>query len=188
MLASTTNTTQGEKEQETRRYRLFSALALALSLILIVAGTFEFIPAWIEHNPADQVHLWHIAELSALAIFLLGGVMIRLAFRAREEPLLAQFMALSLAILGMGILPFSVGGMGLLVLAGVFAPKTAFASSTQCSILAGHAVLIILPENLLFTRFSSKLIVSTRAVTPTTAIPLPLPAPVRHACAVSSRQ
>lgn len=35
----------------------------------------------------------------------------------------------------------------------------------------GQAVLIVLPENRLLTLFSSKLMVSTRLVTPITAIP-----------------
>src|SRR5712692_11613599 len=87
------------------RPKVFTFLAVVLSIVLLVAGTFEFIPAWIMKNPADAIHLWHIAELTAIAI-LLGGVMFGLVKKAGEKPLLAQFTGMSLIILGIGIMPF----------------------------------------------------------------------------------
>lgn len=68
-----------------------------------------------------------------------------------------------------------------------FASSTAWASLTQTPNFPGGAVLRILPENLLLTLFSSRLIVSTRLVMPMTARPLLLTL-ARQLCAVSSRQ
>src|SRR5579872_4459288 len=95
---------------------IFTALAGILTVVLIVAGTFEFIPAWFLKNPPDQPHLWHIAELSALAIFLLGGCMLGMLRKPEEKPLLAQFVVLSTILLAIGIAPFNLGGLGLLVI------------------------------------------------------------------------
>ncbi len=59
-------------------------------------STFEFIPAWILQDPAESIHLWHIAELTALAGILLAGVMLGLVRRPEEKPLLAQFVGAAL--------------------------------------------------------------------------------------------
>ena len=66
------------------RSRVFTFLTVFLSIALLIAGTFEFIPAWILKDPADSIHLWHIAELTAIAI-LLGGVMFGLVRKPAEE-------------------------------------------------------------------------------------------------------
>lgn len=100
------------------RPRAFTFLAVALSIVLLFAGTFEFIPAWILKDPADLIHLWHIAELSAIAI-VLGGVMLGLVRKAEEKPLLAQFVLLSTIILAVGIMPFDIKAIGLLLLTGL---------------------------------------------------------------------
>jgi MFS family permease len=100
------------------RPRVFTLLAVFLSIILLIAGTFEFIPAWIMRNPADAIHLWHIAELTAIAI-LLGGVMFGLVRKAEEKPLLVQFIVVSVIILAVGIAPFMLPVIGLLLLAGL---------------------------------------------------------------------
>ena len=94
------------------RPRVFTFLAVLLSIILVIAGTFEFIPAWILKNPADSIHLWHIAELTAISI-LLGGVMFGLVRKAEEKPLLAQFIVMSVIILAVGIAPFFMPVAGL---------------------------------------------------------------------------
>jgi hypothetical protein len=111
---------------ETHRYnwkkwhpRVFTFLAVFLSIVLLVAGTFEFIPAWILRNPPDAIHLWHIAELTALSAILLGGVMFGLVRKAEEKPLLAQFIVMSVIILAVGLTPFDIRLVGLLVLAGL---------------------------------------------------------------------
>ncbi len=100
------------------RSRVFTFLAVVLSIVLLIAGTFEFIPAWILKDSADSIHLWHIAELSAIAI-VLGGVMLGLVRKAEEKPLLAQFVVISTIILAVGIMPFDIKAVGLLPLAGL---------------------------------------------------------------------
>jgi hypothetical protein len=100
------------------RPRVFTFLAVVLSIVLLVAGTFEFIPAWILRDPVDSIHLWHIAELTAIAI-LLGSVMFGLVRKAEEKPLLAQFIVMSVIILAVGIAPFFMPVAGLLLLAGL---------------------------------------------------------------------
>lgn len=120
MAATQTGQTNPMARSQTRRDLLFTILAGVLAVILIVAGTFEFIPAWFLKNPPDQPHLWHIAELTALAMFLLGGCMIGMVRNPLEKPLLAQFFVLSAIILAIGITPFNPGGLVLLVIAALF--------------------------------------------------------------------
>jgi hypothetical protein len=105
---------------KTWRPRVFTFLTVFLSIVLLVAGTFEFIPAWILRNPPDAIHLWHIAELTALSANLLGGVMFGLVRKPEEKPLLAQFIVMSVIILAVGIAPFLIPVAGLLLLAGLF--------------------------------------------------------------------
>jgi hypothetical protein len=117
------------------RSRVFTFLTVFLSIALLIAGTFEFIPAWILKDPADLIHLWHIAELTAIAI-LLGGVMFGLVRKPEEKPLLAQFIVMSMIILALGIAPFSIPVLGLLPLAGLLVltypkPRALFSFSLQ---------------------------------------------------------
>ena len=100
------------------RSRVFTFLTVLLSVVLLIAGTFEFIPAWILKDPADSIHLWHIAELTAIAI-LLGGVMFGLVRKPEEKPLLAQFIVMSVLILAIGLTPFDIRLVGLLPLEGL---------------------------------------------------------------------
>jgi hypothetical protein len=102
------------------RPRVFKPLAMVLSIVLLIAGTFEFIPAWILQDPAESIHLWHIAELTALAGILLAGVMLGLVRRPEEKPLLAQFVVLSATILAVGIIPFDIKAVVLLLIVGLF--------------------------------------------------------------------
>src|SRR5215469_4124985 len=101
-----------------RRTRIFSFLALLFTVVFMIVGTFEFIPAWIMRDPADLIHLWHIAELTAIAV-VLGSAMFGLVRRAEEKPLLAQFIVISTIILAIGIAPFFMPAIGLLLLAGL---------------------------------------------------------------------
>lgn len=101
------------------RPQLFKILASILTVVMVFVGLFEFIPAWIFKNPPDQPHLWHIAELSALAV-LLGGCMLGMIRRPQQRILLAQFIVLSTVLLAIGIAPFFIGGAGLLLLTAVF--------------------------------------------------------------------
>ena len=117
------------------RSRVFTFLTVFLSVVLLIAGTFEFIPAWILKDPADSIHLWHIAELTAIAI-LLGGVMFGLVRKSAEKPLLAQFIVMSFIILALGIAPFSIPALGLLPLAALLVltypkPRALFSFSHQ---------------------------------------------------------
>ena len=120
MAATQTGQTNPITRSQTRRDLLFTVLVGVLAVILLFAGTFEFIPAWFLKNPPDQPHLWHIAELTALAMFLLGGSMIGMLRNPLEKPLLAQFFVLSAIILAIGITPFNLGGLVLLLIAAVF--------------------------------------------------------------------
>jgi len=100
------------------RPRVFTFLSVFFTIVLLIVGTFEFIPAWILRDPADSIHLWHIAELTAIAI-VLGSVMFGLVRKAEEKPLLAQFIVMSVIILAIGIAPFFMPAVGLLLLAGL---------------------------------------------------------------------
>jgi hypothetical protein len=100
------------------RSRIFTFLSVFLTIVLLIAGTFEFIPAWIMKNPADSIHLWHIAELTALSL-LLGGAMFGLVRKPEEKPLLAQFVVLAVITLAVGLTPFDIRLAGLLPLAGL---------------------------------------------------------------------
>ena len=99
--------------------KFFVVLASVLTVVMVFVGLFEFIPAWIFKNPPDQPHLWHIAELSAIAV-LLGGCMLGLIRRPQQRILLAQFIVLSTVLLAIGIAPFFIGGAGLLLLTALF--------------------------------------------------------------------
>jgi len=103
-----------------KRAEAFALFAGFLTVALLIAGSFEFIPAWILRDPADDIHLWHIAELAALSTLLLGGVIVGLIKRPQEKSLLAQFFVLSCVILAIGIIPFNIAGVVLLLIAGVF--------------------------------------------------------------------
>lgn len=109
----------GRLHREIRRPQLFKILVSVLTVVMVFVGLFEFIPAWIFKNPPDQPHLWHIAELSALAV-LLGGCMLGLIRSPQQKTLVAQFIVLSTILLAIGITPFFIGGAGLLLLTVVF--------------------------------------------------------------------
>src|SRR5260221_3421101 len=85
------------KRPQIDKKKRFTLLAVGFSAFLLIAGTFEFIPAWILRDAADDLHLWHIAELSALAALLLGGVMLGLIRRPPEKLHVAQFFLLKLS-------------------------------------------------------------------------------------------
>src|SRR5437764_9838344 len=118
------------------RAEAFALFAGFLSVVLLIAGTFEFVPAWILRDPADSIHLWHIAELTALSAILLGGITFGLVRKPEEKPLLAQFIVLSIIILAIGLIPFDIRLAGLLPLAGLLVltypkPRALFSFSHQ---------------------------------------------------------
>jgi len=126
------------------RPRVFTFLTVFLSIVLLIAGTFEFIPAWILKDPADSIHLWHIAELTALSAILLGGVMFGLVRKPEEKPLLAQFVVMSVIILAVGLTPFDIRLVGLWPLAGLLVltyprPRALFSFAHQ-----GHMSIALL--------------------------------------------
>lgn len=118
MSAVQTNSTN-RLDREAWRPRFFTILVSVLTIVMLFVGLFEFIPAWIFKNPPDQPHLWHIAELSALAV-LLGGCMLGMIRNPLQKTLLAQFIVLSTVILAVGIAPFFIGGIGLLLITAIF--------------------------------------------------------------------
>jgi len=138
------------------RPRVFTFLTVFLSIVLLVAGTFECIPAWILRNPPDAIHLWHIAELTALSAILVGGAMFGLVRKPEEKPLLAQFIV---QITGMTeqdahALQFHWIGSALLyvllILAGVLAStkrpgwkRLAIVTGITYIFLAGIALLVL---------------------------------------------
>ena len=101
-----------------RRPKIFTYLAIFFTVVFLIVGTFEFIPAWILRDPTDSIHLWHIAELTAIAV-VLGSAMFLLIRKAEEKPLLVQFIVMSAIILAIGIAPFSLPAIGLLLIAGL---------------------------------------------------------------------
>jgi hypothetical protein len=105
----------------TWRPKGFALLIRLFTVVLLFAGSFEFVPAWIFRNAADDPHLWHIAELTALATLLFGGVIVALWRRPETKPLLVQFLVLGSAILAIGIMPFDFKAGGMLFVAGLFA-------------------------------------------------------------------
>jgi hypothetical protein len=107
-------------QADRRRKRLiwFTMLAALLTLLLFIGGIFEFIPSWILRNPVDDPHLWHIAELTALSLLLLGGTMLGITLYPLEQPLLVQFFVVSMVILGIGITPFDFRGAVCLLIGG----------------------------------------------------------------------
>jgi hypothetical protein len=119
MSAIQTNQIMHRLYRQMPRPQLFKILVSVLTVVMVFVGLFEFIPAWIFKNPPDQPHLWHIAELSALAV-LLGGCMLGMIRRPQQRILLAQFVVLSTVLLAIGITPFFIGGAGLLLLTAVF--------------------------------------------------------------------
>lgn len=117
-MVTTTNVQHSDSKK--RRAEAFALFAGFLAFALFIAGSFEFIPAWILRDPADDIHLWHIAELAALSALLLGGIMVALLRRPQEKPLLAQFFVLSSLILAIGITPFNLAGLVFLPIIGLF--------------------------------------------------------------------
>ena len=117
-MVTTANVQHSDSKK--RRAEAFALFAGFLTVVLLIAGSFEFIPAWILRDPADDIHLWHIAELAALSALLLGGIMVALLRRPQEKPLLAQFFVLSSLILAIGLTPFNLAGLVFLPIIGLF--------------------------------------------------------------------
>ena len=98
----------------------FRVLAGLLTLVLIGIGSKEFLDAWILRDPSQSIHLWHVAEMAALTIIVLAGSLLTLLQRPQEKPLLAQFFALSVTVLAMGMAPFEPWALGLLPIVTLF--------------------------------------------------------------------
>jgi hypothetical protein len=131
----------------------FTLVTAVLASVMLIAGTFEFIPAWILGDPVENIHLWHIAELFALAAIFLGGMLLALLREPQEKPLLAQFLVLSAVILAVGIIPFDVKASVLLLVAALFAlayPDTRALLSFSCE---GRVSIPILGLTLLISLF-----------------------------------
>src|SRR5260370_42609938 len=94
------------KRPQIDKKKRFTLLVVGFSAFLLIAGTFEFIPASVIRDPADQIHIWHIAELSALAALLLGGVALPLIRRPEANPLLSHLFLVGLNHLILRFQPF----------------------------------------------------------------------------------
>jgi MFS family permease len=109
-----------QADRSRKRLIWFTMLAGLLTFGFFVGGMFEWIPTWLLNDPIFAPHLWHIAELTALAALLLAGTLFGLVLYPLEQPLLAQFFVLSMIITTICVTPFNPAGLAGLLLAIVF--------------------------------------------------------------------
>lgn len=109
-----------QADRSRKRLIWFTMLAGLLSFGFFVGGMFEWIPTWILNDPIFAPHLWHIAELTALAAILLAGTLFGLVLYPLEQPLLAQFFVISMILTAICVTPFNFAGLAGLLLAAVF--------------------------------------------------------------------
>src|SRR5258708_13100100 len=64
------------KRPQIDKKKRFTLLAVGFSAFLLIAGTFEFIPAWVLRDAADDLHLWLFSELSALDSLFLTALLL----------------------------------------------------------------------------------------------------------------
>ena len=113
----TTKTSASASSGRNWRLGLFRSVATVVALAFMAVSGSEFVKAWILGDPAESIHLWHIAELVALLSILLGGTLFSLLHQPEEKPLLAQFFVLSMGISAIGIMPFEIkAGVLLLIM------------------------------------------------------------------------
>jgi hypothetical protein len=93
------------ENNKTWRERVFPFIAGVPALALFVVAAIEFFTAWILREPGEDPHLWHIAELVALAL-LLAFPLLLLVSRSHAKPVLAQFLVLSSVISAIALAPF----------------------------------------------------------------------------------
>lgn len=93
------------KNNETWRERAFPFIAGIPALALFAVAAYEYITAWILREPSEDPHLWHIAELVALAL-LLAFPLLLLVRRSHEKPVLAQFLIVSSVISAIALVAF----------------------------------------------------------------------------------
>jgi hypothetical protein len=110
------------KSQRGRNWRLlsFRFVAALITLAFVAIAGAEFIQAWVLRDPAESVHLWHIAELVALIGILLGGTLLSLMHKPQDKPLLAQFFVISMILCSIGIMPFEIKAGALLIIMVLF--------------------------------------------------------------------
>ena len=113
----TTKTSASASSGRNWRLGIFRSFATLIALAFMAVSGTEFVQAWILGDPAESIHLWHIAELVALLSILLAGTLFSLLHRPEEKPLLAQFFVLSMGISAIGIMPFEIkAGVLLLIM------------------------------------------------------------------------
>ncbi len=119
MFALHTHNTQNTQKDHTRGLaKGYPIITGVMALALFIASGVEFFTAWILRDPVEDIHLWHIAQLVALAI-LLGFVLISLMHRAQEKPLLAQFIVLTAIITTIAMVPFEIKAAALILVVGL---------------------------------------------------------------------
>ncbi len=110
-----------QADRSRKRLIWFTFLTGLLTFGFFVGGMFEWIPAWILNDPIFAPHLWHIAELTAMCVLLLGIPLFGLVLYPLEQPLLAQFFVISMLITAICVTPFNFAGLAGLLLAAVVA-------------------------------------------------------------------
>lgn len=110
------------QQVSSRNWRLliFRFVAALITLVFVAVAGAEYIQAWVLRDPAESVHLWHIAELVALLGILLGGTLLSLMHRPQDKPLLAQFFVISMVLCAIGIMPFEIKAGALLIIMVLF--------------------------------------------------------------------
>ncbi len=90
------------KSLDWRRLVFSGAVGLA-ALLLLTAGAMHGLAAvwarqWVASEPGihhPEIHLWHDAQFGALVGIMIAGSLLALLWKPRQQPLLAQFLALS---------------------------------------------------------------------------------------------
>jgi len=80
----------------------FSGVAGLVALLLLAFGSLHGLVAvwmrgWVASEPGihhPEIHLWHDAQIGALVGIMLASSLIALLWKPRQQPLLAQFLAL----------------------------------------------------------------------------------------------
>lgn len=106
---------------QTRRFDwhglVFSGVAGLVALLLLAIGALHglvavWVRSWVASEPGihhPEMHLWHDAQFGALVGIMIVGSLLALLWKPRQQPLVAQFLALG-SLLYVGILvPFDPG-------------------------------------------------------------------------------
>jgi hypothetical protein len=101
------------KQLDWRRL-VFSGVAALAALLLLAFGSLHGLVAiwardWVASEPGIQhpeIHLWHDAQIGALVGIMLVGSLLALVWKPRQQPLVAQFLALGSLLYLAVLIPF----------------------------------------------------------------------------------